>query len=54
MIEGLFTGKKLADYFNDYMDDWTNARRIINGIDRASYIADIGQKFFDALFESTN
>jgi predicted chitinase len=49
MTKGLFTGKALHDYFNDKLDDWLNARRIINGTDRNEYIADKGQKFFDAI-----
>ena len=34
MINGRFTGKKLADYFNASTDDWVNARRIINKLDK--------------------
>ena len=49
MTNGIFTGKKFSDYFNAKQDDWLNARRIINGIDKATYIADKGHKFFDAL-----
>lgn len=51
MERGLFTGKKLGDYFNAKTDDWLNARRIINGTDRALLISGYGQKFFDALME---
>lgn len=39
MREGLFTGKKLADYISAANVDYRNARRIINGIDRAADIA---------------
>ncbi|WP_246725656.1 hypothetical protein [Beijerinckia sp. L45] len=39
MERGLFTGKKLADYFHVGKADWINARRIINGTDKASTIA---------------
>lgn len=49
MFEGWFTGKKLSDYFNDKTTDWVNARRIINGTDKAQHIADIAQKFHTAL-----
>jgi hypothetical protein len=49
MTKGLFTGKKLSDYFNDKLDDWINARRIINGTDKNEFVADKGQKFFDAI-----
>lgn len=49
MIKGLFTGKKLGDYFNARKEDWVNARRIINGIDKAELIASYAKKFFSAL-----
>ena len=41
MIEGWFTGKKLADYRGDYV----NARRIINGTDRAKLVAGYAEAF---------
>lgn len=49
MQEGWFTGKKLTDYFNEDKEDWYNARRIINGTDRAQLIADYALKFYAAL-----
>lgn len=58
MIEGMtkgisgfgdFTGKKLEDYFNDNITDWINARRIINGTDKAVQIANYAKKFYEAL-----
>jgi putative chitinase len=49
MIKGMFTGKKLADYFNAAKEDWVNARRIINILDQASLIASYGKKFYTAL-----
>lgn len=49
MTQGTFTGKKLADYFNSKKEDWVNARRIINGMDRAQLIADYGKKFYSAI-----
>lgn len=49
MIRGSFTGKKLADYFSGQKADWVNARRIINGTDRASEIANYGKQFHEAL-----
>lgn len=39
MIEGWFTGKKLADYIDLQHSDFVGARHIINGIDRANLIA---------------
>lgn len=35
MINGTFIGEKLSDYFNAKTTDWINARRIINGTDKA-------------------
>lgn len=45
MRQGLFTGKKLSDYIAEDKCDYTNARRIINGTDRAALIAGYAQKF---------
>ncbi|MDQ0456057.1 hypothetical protein [Rhizobium paknamense] len=49
MTGGLFTGKKLSDYFTVKASDWTNARRIINGTDCAALIAGYGRRFHAAL-----
>lgn len=49
MEEGWFTGKKLSKYFNATTEDWKNARRIINGLDRATEIAEYSKKFYSAL-----
>ncbi len=54
MSQGLFTGKALPDYFTKLKSDWINARRIINGTDRADDIADYAQKFHAALLESAS
>ncbi|MGL4634609.1 MAG: glycoside hydrolase family 19 protein [Beijerinckiaceae bacterium] len=49
MAEGWFTGKKLGDYFSTTRTDWVNARRIINGVDRASLIAGYAKLYWAAL-----
>ena len=49
MEKGWYTGKKLADYFNAEKADWVNARRIINGTDRALDVASYGLKFLNAI-----
>lgn len=49
MAEGWFTGKKLGDYFNGTKEDWINARRIINGLDRADWIASYAKKYYGAI-----
>ena len=46
MSRGTFTGKKLSDYFNAKTTDWGNARRIINGTDRAAEIAGYAKQFY--------
>jgi len=49
MIKGMFTGKKLSDYFNAKTADPVNARRIINGLDKATLIAGYYAQFLTAL-----
>jgi predicted chitinase len=44
MTQGWFTGKKLSDYIGPNAD-YVNARRIINGTDRAAKIADHARNF---------
>ena len=41
---GSFTGKKIEDYINAYKTDFKNARRVINGTDKAQHIARLAQK----------
>jgi hypothetical protein len=48
MIDGLFTGKKLSDYFGKSAD-WRGARAIVNGKDRAADIAGYAKKIWDSL-----
>lgn len=45
---GAFTGKKLTDYINGDGADFVNARRCINGIDKAEEIAAIAEQFLEA------
>lgn len=47
--KGDFTGKCLEQYFNKTTEDWVNARRIINGLDKADLIAGYGKKFYNIL-----
>ena len=49
MIQGMFTNKRLSDYFNASTDDPVNARRIVNGTDKANQIAGYHRAFLDAL-----
>lgn len=48
MIQGMFTGKSLGQYFNDETD-WIGARKIVNGTDRAELIAGYAVHFHHAL-----
>ncbi|MFT3998310.1 MAG: glycoside hydrolase family 19 protein [Asticcacaulis sp.] len=49
MIDGLFTGRKLRDCFNTRRSDWTGARAIINGRERAETVAGYAESFYKAL-----
>lgn len=49
MLRGIFTGKKLSDYFTAAKEDATGARRIINGTDKAKLIASHYSAFLGAL-----
>ena len=53
METGLFTSKKFGDYFSTTKEDWVNARKIINGLDRAPQIADYGKRFYGAISYTT-
>lgn len=45
MKQGSFTGRKLADYISPGSIDFYNARRIVNGTDKAQEIAQIAEEF---------
>lgn len=56
MVEGWFTGKDLDDYIDTIDEDdaeefkeFKNARRVVNGTDKAAEIADMSLKFDKAL-----
>lgn len=49
MKRGVFTGRALSNYFSDIDDDPVNARRIVNGMDKAEEIAAIHRAFLRAL-----
>ncbi|MGK6342036.1 hypothetical protein ACMGDK_07350 [Chryseobacterium sp. DT-3] len=42
--EGIFTGMKLSNYINDNKKDYYNARRVINGTDKATTIEGYAEK----------
>jgi predicted chitinase len=49
MERGMFTGVGLGRYFNDQRCDYVNARKIVNGLDRAELIASYAEKFIFCL-----
>lgn len=49
MLGGWFTGRKLSDYDREDGYDYYNARRIVNGMDRAQHIAEHAEFFETAI-----
>lgn len=49
MMEGWFTGKRLDEYVNDLGTDYYNARRVVNGLDKANEIAALAEEWYDVL-----
>jgi hypothetical protein len=45
METGAFTSRRLGQYFSVSKEDWTGARRIINGRDRAELVAGYGRRY---------
>lgn len=45
MVNGIFTHSKVSDFINESKKDFYNARRVINGLDKANTIADL-TKFY--------
>lgn len=48
-LEGWYTGRKLGDYISPAKADYVNARRAINGTDKAQLIAGYADKFARAI-----
>ena len=48
-VQGWFTSKKLSDYINDKSKNYYQARRVINGLDKAQLIASYAVVFEKAL-----
>lgn len=51
-LEGIWTGKRLDAYFNGNTSDPKNARRVVNGTDKASLIATYYEAFLAAIKEA--
>lgn len=54
MHQGWFTGKKLDDYIKGEKKDYADARRVINGTDKAGLIAGYARSFEKILSESSS
>lgn len=52
MLRGTFTGKKLSNYFSATVNDPINARRIINGTDKAALISGYHKQFYADLMQA--
>jgi hypothetical protein len=48
-LDGDFTGKKLSDYIKPGSVDYVNARKVVNGTDRANEIANYAKRWEQAL-----
>lgn len=51
-LEGMYTGKSLSDYIKGHKINYRQARRVVNGMDKASLIAGYAKKFEYALDEA--
>jgi len=49
MEDGIFTGLGFPKFFSGPKEDWVNARKIINGLDRAQKIAVHSKEFYSAI-----
>ena len=49
MLNGNFTGAKLSDYVNNNKNDFINARRTVNGTDKAQLIANYANDYLKKL-----
>lgn len=54
MLAGIWTSRKLEDYWDGETFDFIGARRIINGTDEAQLIAGYAQQFLYALEQATS
>lgn len=52
MLEGWFTGKALPVYVDVDKRDYRNARRVVNGMDKATTIADLARQYEAALISA--
>jgi putative chitinase len=50
---GAFTGKKFSDFFSGPREDWRNARRIINRLDKADLVASYARDYYSSISYTT-
>lgn len=49
MTEGYFTGHNLSYHLDEIPPDWVNARRVVNGLDKAKEIAATAQRLYNEI-----
>jgi hypothetical protein len=49
MTKGSFTTRKLADFFDGKKEEWRDARKIINGLERADLVASYAKSYYSAI-----
>jgi hypothetical protein len=49
MLKGTFTGVALSEFISNTTQDFVNARRVVNGLDRSEHIAAISKFYYNAL-----
>src|SRR5688500_267088 len=49
MTTGCFTTRKLADFFDGKKEEWRDARKIINGLERADLVASYAKSYYSAI-----
>jgi hypothetical protein len=49
MEKGVFTGVGFAKFFSPTVENWVNARKIINGLDKANLVADYARRYYAAI-----
>lgn len=52
MLQGTFTGRKLGEFVAGTHQDFYNARRVVNGLDRADHIEQLANIYYSALIST--
>lgn len=52
MMDGSFTGQALTTYVTLKQSDFVGARRVVNGLDKATTIAELAREYDEALLEA--